>query len=189
MRRGAFPGSFNPPTVAHLDIARAARHQGRLDRVDLVLSRAPLGKPKIERPCFDDRVDVVRRVVTDEAGLHVVVTDAQLIADIARDYDAVIVGADKWHQILDPSFYGTAAERDEAVAALPTVYVVPREGWPVPAGVEVLTIDDEYGGVSSTAARAGQRRWMAPAAAEFDDATGAWSQPDRYDRWRAARDA
>ena len=39
--------------------------------------------------------------------------------------------------------------------------------------------------VSSTAVRAGRREWMAPEAAAFDEATGAWSDPARYARWRA----
>ncbi len=44
MRRGAYPGSFNPPTVAHLAIADAARRRLGLDRVDLIISRDALGK-------------------------------------------------------------------------------------------------------------------------------------------------
>src|SRR6185436_14384082 len=43
-RRGAYPGTFNPPTVAHLAVALAARSQCGLDRVELVLSEVPLGK-------------------------------------------------------------------------------------------------------------------------------------------------
>ena len=44
----------------------------------------------------------------------------------------------------------------------------------------VLELDAVHGPVSSTAVRAGQRAWMAPEAVAFDDATGAWSDPDRY---------
>ncbi|MDT1909227.1 hypothetical protein, partial [Acinetobacter baumannii] len=36
MRIGAYPGTFNPPTIAHLAVADAARAQRRLDRVVLV---------------------------------------------------------------------------------------------------------------------------------------------------------
>jgi nicotinic acid mononucleotide adenylyltransferase len=45
LRTGAYPGTFDPPTLAHLAIAEAAVRQCRLDRVDLVLSLDPLGKP------------------------------------------------------------------------------------------------------------------------------------------------
>ena len=34
------------------------------------------------------------------------VTDAQLIVDIARDYDVVVMGADKWAQVRDAAWYG-----------------------------------------------------------------------------------
>ncbi|MGH9073979.1 MAG: hypothetical protein ACRDZQ_07635, partial [Acidimicrobiales bacterium] len=48
--------------------------------------------------------------------------------------------------------------------------------------VRVLVVP-EASGVSSTAARAGQRDWMAADAAAFDHETGAWSDADRYRRW------
>jgi len=37
MAVGCYPGSFNPPTIAHLAVADAARRQAGLDSVDLVL--------------------------------------------------------------------------------------------------------------------------------------------------------
>ena len=43
-RRAAYPGSFDPLTIAHLGIAEAARDRHALDRVDLVISEvAPWG--------------------------------------------------------------------------------------------------------------------------------------------------
>ena len=46
------------------------------------------------------------------------VTDLQLVSDIAEPYDVVIVGADKWAQLHDPVFYGgSASARDQAVAS------------------------------------------------------------------------
>ena len=55
-RRGVYPGSFNPPTIAHLAIAQAARDQCGLDRVDLVVSRVALAKEDVRDPPFDDRI-------------------------------------------------------------------------------------------------------------------------------------
>ena len=55
-----------------------------------------------------------------------------------------------------------------------------RPPFDVPDGVVVLDVRHD---ASSTAARQGQTHWMAPEASEFDRRTGAWSDPDRYDRW------
>jgi hypothetical protein len=180
VRRGCYPGSFNPPTVAHLAIADAARYAASLDRVDLVVSRVPLGKDAVEVPTFADRVAVLEAVARDHSWLGVHVTDDQLLVDIARGYDAVIMGADKWAQVRDPAWYGSVAARDAALAKLPPrVLVALRPGSDV-EGAEVLPIDDDHGAVSSSAARDGALHLMLPAAAAFDAETGAWSDPDRY---------
>jgi Cytidylyltransferase-like len=185
MRVGAYPGTFDPPTVAHLAIAEAAWRQGGLDRVDLVLSRSPLGKdPAV--PSFEHRVHVLHRVAASRPWLGVAVTDKRLITDVAAGYDAVIMGTDKWIQVCDPAWYGGLLEaRDAALARLPPLLIVPRPGLEhIPARPENalrLVVDESNAEVSSTLARAGRRDWMAPEAAAFDEATGAWSQPDRYD--------
>ena len=180
MARGCYPGSFNPPTVAHLAIAEHARRVAALDRVDLVVSRVPLGKDEVVAPSFEDRVAVLEAVARSRPWLGVRVTDDQLLVDIARGYNALIVGADKWAQVRDPAWYGSVAARDAAVAALPPrVLVVPRPGFDVVAA-EVLPLDDDHGHVSSTAARDGRTDLMLPEAAAFDAETGAWSDPERY---------
>jgi hypothetical protein len=182
MTVGAYPGSFNPPTVAHLAVVDAAIAQLGLDRLDLVVSRVALGKPAPPGPRFDDRVAVLETIARRVPGLAVRVTDVQLLADVAAGYDVLVLGADKWAQVVDPAWYGdSAAARDEALARLPEVVVVPRWPWPVP-GARVLGIDAAHGEVSATAARASRRDWMAPEAAAFDARTGAWTDPDRYGR-------
>ena len=41
-------------------------------------------------------------------------------------YDVVIIGADKWAQVVDPAWYGGSVDaRDAAVARLPRVLVGP----------------------------------------------------------------
>ncbi|WP_420637676.1 hypothetical protein [Candidatus Poriferisocius sp.] len=183
-RIGVYPGSFNPPTIGHLAIALAARDQRGLDRVDLVVSRRALGKQVTERPSFEERVAVLEASVADVDGLGVVVTHHQLLVDIAEGYDVVVMGADKWAQVLDPAFYGNSVRaRDRAVAALRRreLAIAPRSPFEVPAGAELI-VAAELDGVSSTGVRRGRREWMTPAARAFDDATGAWSDPGGYPR-------
>ncbi|MDH4279708.1 MAG: hypothetical protein OEZ14_00110 [Acidimicrobiia bacterium] len=179
--RGVFPGSFNPPTVAHLAIAEAARHQHDLDVVDLVVSRRALAKEAVEHPRFEDRIEVIRRSIEPHRWLDVVVTEAQLLVDIAHGYDLLIVGADKWAQIQELQWYETPTARDRALAELPPTAIVPRLGHPHPEGL-VLDLDDAtLAAVSSTRARAGEIELMAQAARRFALETGAWIEPDRYD--------
>lgn len=188
MRVGAYPGSFDPPTVAHLAVAEAAWRQCGLDRLHLVVSTVALGKGAPTRPRLADRVGVLEEVAATRPWLAVTVTDARLLADIASGYDLVVMGADKWDQIVDPSWYGGSPEaRDRAIAALPAVAVAPRPGGQVPAHVTALDVHEAHRPVSSTAVRAGRAEWLAPEAAAFDARTGAWTDPERYDRWLADR--
>jgi Cytidylyltransferase-like len=167
VRVACFPGSFNPPTIAHLAVAEAAVRQAGLDRVDLVLSRVPLGKEGVSAPSIDERRAVLEAVAATRPWLGVAVTDARLIADVAAGYDAVIMGADKWAQVLDPRWYdGSPARRDAALARLPQVLVAPRAGHR-PTGVDVLDVPDHLGDVNATAIRSGAehaRGWVLPEA-------------------------
>jgi Cytidylyltransferase-like len=193
----AYPGSFNPPTVAHLAIAEAVRAQAGVRRVDLVVSNVALGKEDVAMPTLADRLGVLRAVASGRDWLDVRTTPAQLVVDVADGYDALVVGADKWAQIIDPAWYGgDVAARNAALARLPPTFVVPRPPFPLPdAGPLIdeappaveLRLDAAHHPVSSSAARAGRREWMLPEAAAFDERTGAWSDPERYRRWLMAR--
>ncbi|HWC38051.1 MAG TPA: hypothetical protein VG476_05960 [Acidimicrobiales bacterium] len=186
MARGVFPGSFNPPTVAHLAIAEAAWRQCQLERVDLVVSRSPLGKEPSDMARLEDRVAVLERIAASRQWLGVGTTDARLLADVADSYDVLIVGGDKWAQLVDPVWYGgSELARDEAMARIRRLVVARRGGHAV-TGCEVLELADVHLDVSATGARAGRTDWMAAEAAEFDARTGAWSDPERYRRWLRA---
>jgi nicotinamide-nucleotide adenylyltransferase len=174
MRRGVYPGSFNPPTTAHLAIAEAARNQRRLDRLDLAVSRVALAKGVVEHPPFATRIEVLQESIADIAWLEVVVTDAQLLVDIADGYDVLVMGADKWDQINDPGFYGDSpAARDHAIARLPELAIAPRAvatAKSLPAGA-ALVVPSWAAEVSSTRARSGEHNLMTPAALS----SGAWA--------------
>ena len=182
-RVGVYPGSFNPPTVAHIAIAAAAREQRSLDRVVLVLSRSPINKEHVDRPLFEHRVDVLRAEAALHRWLDVEITDARLLVDIAYGYDVLVMGADKWAQVNDPAYYGDdSTARDAALAALPALAIAPRPPFAVPPE-HSLIVDAAHVVVSSSEARAGSTEWMAPTARAFDRRTGAWSDPARYEQW------
>ena len=167
---GCYPGSFDPPTVAHLAVAEAAVEAAALDRLDLVVSRVALGKEHLGAPSLAERVAVLEAVAATRPWLGVAVTDARLITDIARSYDAVVMGADKWRQVNDPAWYADEAERDAAVASLPLVLVAPR-GDDRPDGVRLLDVDGALRHVSATAVREGHPHaatWALPEASGYE---------------------
>ncbi len=183
MRVGVYPGSFNPPTVAHLRIAEAAVHRRRLDLLVLSVSRVALAKEQVQRPLLEHRLEVLRAEAATRPWLDVELTDHRLLVDIARGRDLLVMGADKWLQVNDPAWYGgDPAARDRALAELPELAVVARAGIPIP-GAHRLDVGFDLGEVSSTAARAGRADLMTAAAARFDRETGAWTDPGRYERW------
>jgi hypothetical protein len=159
-RVGVYPGTFDPPTIAHVAIAEAAHRQCRLDVLDIVVNARPLGKNAAGS--LESRVARLEALTVERPWLRVVVTDQRYLADIAEGYDVLVLGADKWAQVIDESFYASAAERDAAAARLPQLAVVPREDWAVPKECVLLDIEPHLRTVSSTAARAGEVHLVAP---------------------------
>ncbi|HIF65047.1 MAG TPA: hypothetical protein EYG17_00545 [Acidimicrobiia bacterium] len=183
MRTAVYPGSFNPPTVAHLEISQAVRIHCHIDNIVWSVSQIALGKEGVTTPRFQDRLTILDEVASEYDWLQVVVTNAQLFADIALGYDLVVMGADKWHQIQDPAFYDDdPVLRDEALSNLPQVAIAPREPFDAPADL-VLPIPENLLSVSSTEARAGMTSLMLEPARRFDELSGAWTDPERYETW------
>ena len=169
---GVYPGSFDPPTVAHLHLAERAVAQLGLARVDLVISVEALGKREAAQSPLPDRLAELQRLRDHRPWLSASATRHRLLADIAEGYDAVVLGADKWHQLLDPEWYGGQHQRDEALRRLPVVALAPRPPWALPgehptadapSGVEVVVLDTDpaHHEVSATAVRAGRTDWRA----------------------------
>lgn len=164
MTTAVFPGSFDPLTVAHLAIVDAVRSQRGIERLDLVISRRALGKEDAHHSPVTERMSSIEDQRHGRPWLRADATDDQLLVDIASGYDVLVLGADKWHQVHDPGFYGGSVDaRDDAVARLPRLAVVPRAGVDLPASVvdAVLRIPVEFQEVSSTAVRAGRDEWRA----------------------------
>ncbi len=184
-----FPGSFNPPTTAHLTISEAALVQHCLDAVVWSVSKVALAKEDVQRPRLADRINVLKEVAASIEWLNVSVTDAQLLSDIAVGFDVVVMGADKWHQIHDAAFYGNdPARRDASIASLPKVAVAARPPHDCPAEL-VLDLPSWISEVSSTRARTIDPALMVPQAARFDAETGAWTDPTRYEAWLQSEQA
>lgn len=173
-RLGVYPGSFNPPTIAHIEIALAARHHHGLERVDLAVSTVTLGKETVVRPPFEERLAVIEASIAEIDGLGLIVTDHQLVVDIAGGYDVVVMGADKWAQVNDVAWYVDDDARDAALTALPTLALAPRTGFEVPIE-HTLPVSAELLDISSSAVREGRTEWMTAAARRHHEATGAWA--------------
>jgi hypothetical protein len=161
---GVFPGSFDPLTTAHLAIVDAAIAGLGLERLDLVISTVALAKEHGGHTSVDDRLAAIEAAAAARP-IRGLVTEHQLIADIADGYDVCVLGADKWHQLHDPAFYDdSTASRDRAVARLPRLAVAPRAGIDTPppsSDVVILEIDPALAHVSSSGVRDGRQDWRA----------------------------
>src|SRR5262249_30234355 len=162
------------------------------DRLDLALSTIALGKEYLDRDSVERRAAEIRAATRDRPWLGVVVTDSQLIAEIAAGYDVVVMGADKWAQVHDPRWYGDdPAARDAALASIPAALVMPRLCFDVPGAV-ILDIDPAIGVVYSPRTGAGEPHHVAAAAPRWlivDGNNVFGSRPDGWwrDREGAAR--
>jgi len=171
-RIGVYPGSFDPPTIAHVHLAERAIEQCGLDRLDLVISMVTLGKSDDRLTPLADRLAELHRLADTNPALGVRTTEHSLVADIAEGYDVIVMGADKWAQVLDPSWYGGVGARDAALRRLPAIALAPRPPWPMPGddpaaaapeGMEltILEVDETHGPVSATEVRSGRTEWRA----------------------------
>ncbi len=159
---GVYPGIVRP---ADDRARRDRRGRGAPGRTSNASTSPCLASRSARRtaPTSSRRQRALERLVAGRPELGVVVTDAQLITDIAAGYDVVVMGADKWAQVNDPAWYRRWRARDAALARLPRVLVAPRPGFAT-SGAEILALDADHGAVSSTAARAGQHDYVSPAA-------------------------
>jgi nicotinic acid mononucleotide adenylyltransferase len=81
-RVALFPGAWNPPTVAHVAIARAAL--GHADEVVWLLPRAFPHK-RFEGASFELRVEMLCRIAAEEGGFSVAVADGGLYFEMAEE--------------------------------------------------------------------------------------------------------
>jgi nicotinate (nicotinamide) nucleotide adenylyltransferase len=133
-----FPGAWNPPTVAHLEIARAALSQ--VDEVIWVLPRVFPHKG-FEGAGFEDRQRMLVRLAESEPGFSAALSEGGLYAEIAEEAReffgdateiAVLAGRDAVERMAAWD-YGTPGVFDELVNRH-RLLVAARQGEYEPAG-------------------------------------------------------
>ena len=215
-RVGILPGSFNPPTIAHLELAGAARRRFDLDHVVFSLSSVIVDKERVEGLCREDRLLLLSLMGQEHPWAAVAVINRGLYSEQVPAFRAsfgaaadlwFIVGMDKVLQIFDPGYYD---DRDRALNALfarARLIAANREDWggdelkalleqprnaPYRHRVHPLVLAAHLKDQSSSAVRRGVETGSSWAAAlpelarAFIAATGAFQ--DRYDLRVAAMD-
>src|SRR5438270_12394355 len=81
-RLGILPGSFNPVTVAHLALARAAL--AHVDEVVFVLPRVFPHK-NYSGASFGDRVAMLRAAAANQTAFSIATAEGGLFVEIARE--------------------------------------------------------------------------------------------------------
>jgi nicotinate (nicotinamide) nucleotide adenylyltransferase len=90
-RLGILSGSFNPPTVAHVELARAA-----LDRVDAVLLVVPRVFPHAKDftdASLDQRIEMLQKL---DSRFGIAIADRGLFIEIARETREIFNETDLW---------------------------------------------------------------------------------------------
>jgi nicotinic acid mononucleotide adenylyltransferase len=124
-----FPGSFNPPTTAHIALLKQAqkfaRQQQRSLQLYAAFSKHTVDKESVERPLLLDRVLLLQHLLRNRLpdagimlfnrGLYVEQAEA-----VRRSFPRVrrivfLIGFDKIVQIFDPRYY---QDRDAALTEL-----------------------------------------------------------------------
>jgi len=176
-----FPGSFNPPTIAHLAMLQQAREFGSAHGgmgVYAAMSKRTTDKESVERPLLVDRILLLETVLHNHVphtgillfnrGLYVEQAEAirAQFAEVKQLY--FLLGFDKIVQVFDPHYY---QDRDKALRELFTlteILVAPRAGAgpaelsallaqpenaPFASHVHALPLDITYRDISSSRIR------------------------------------
>lgn len=147
-RVGILPGSFNPPTIAHLELARAARSRFRLDHVVFSLSSVIVDKERVEGLCREDRLLLLSLLSREHPWTAVTVVNRGLYSEqvpaFRNTFGAAdlrfIVGMDKVLQIFDPKYYDDRDRALDALFAQVRLIAANREDW---GGDELQALLDE----------------------------------------------
>ncbi len=123
-----FPGSFNPPTNAHIALLQQARmfaYNYEPTYLYTAISKRTVDKEKVERPTWLDRINLLDTVlhkylqdtgiILFNRGLYVEQAQALRASFPAIQHIFFLLGFDKIVQIFDPHYY---KDRDTSLVAL-----------------------------------------------------------------------
>ena len=131
-RLGVFASSFNPPTIAHVELIRRATQTFALDETIALAGKA--NADKVEYECsFDDRIEMLKLAFADDRHTSIGVSSHAFYVDMVDALEHVysrqtnlhfIVGFDTFERVLDPEnrytarYYRTFNDRVEALEYL-----------------------------------------------------------------------
>jgi nicotinic acid mononucleotide adenylyltransferase len=123
-RIGILSGSFNPPTLAHIELARQAKQTFKIDHILFTISRVTIDKERVEGLSLEDRLLLLSLIAEEEGSASVAAVNRGLYFEHAQAFRSLlgtqsriyfIVGMDKVIQIFDPCYY---QDRDAALKIL-----------------------------------------------------------------------
>jgi len=161
-RIGVFGGTFDPIHTKHLEIARAALEQARLDRVLFVVAARPPHKREAMPADPEDRFAMVEAAVADESAFEACRIEldregTSYTVDTLEHLQVLYPDAQFWMIIGQDSLVDLPKWRaPERILALARPLVVPRPGdWTVPKQLEGRFdwLDLPEADISSTEAR------------------------------------
>lgn len=161
-RLAVLPGTFNPPTRAHLALARAAFLAA--DEVAFVLPRVFPHKG-YAGASFEERVGMLEAIARNEPRFSIAATQGGLFADIARACRAaypprirlyIVCGGDAAHRAIHwdygaPGAFAKMMEEFEMLVADRGEVFVPPPG--LEHRIHPLPIDASYAEISATEVR------------------------------------
>jgi nicotinic acid mononucleotide adenylyltransferase len=185
---GLLPGSFNPPTDAHVALARAGRAAG-LVSVYYLLSKQTVDKERVTGIPLADRLDLLCRIAA-ESGDGVAFANRGLYVELAGAMRRLLpsarlvflVGHDKIVQIFDRRYYADRDAALEELFGLATFLVAPRadadgdaladllaapENRRFAGQVAPLALGDRHRDTSSTRVRRGESGAVPSVVAEY----------------------
>ncbi len=154
MKRGIYPGSFDPVTLGHLDIIRRAAHL-----MDELIVGVLVNKSKAPLFSMEERVELLKRATSDIKNVKVMASDGLLVdfateqkADFlvrglraVTDFEYEISLAHTNHKLqpnIDTVFFTTTAEYSYLSSSL--VREIASYGGDISAFVPKCIIDDIY---------------------------------------------
>jgi nicotinamide-nucleotide adenylyltransferase len=178
-----FPGSFNPPTNAHLALLKQAWQFARAHgpmRIYAALSTHITDKDRVQRPLLLDRIILLEKVLRNHVrhtgimlfnrGLYVEQAEAVHNAFPRVSNLYFLIGFDKIVQIFDPHYYKNRDQALHELFALADFLVAPRgesgseelnqlldrpENRQYAGHIHALPLSETYRNISSTNIRQG----------------------------------